>query len=131
MKLLGNIALGLSLFAAVLAAAALDKDPASAHNLPFHQCLQLKSEKSRLVSQGVNANLQKGPDWAKKNLTTDKISKVKRLIEVSELLEFRCDMRGVRSFQKRMKQPKFAKWKALKPPLPSRNPKFIAAAHSK
>lgn len=95
-----------------------------ARMLPFPQCLKLQSEKASLVAQGVQAHFDKGPAWALTSLSAEQIRKVRRLIALQEALLFRCDTARMKALQKRMSSPKFAKWKALKPPLPSRNPKF-------
>lgn len=80
--------LGLSVIALLLqigavAAASLDKET----------CDKLKGEQSQLESTGARGNMVKGPDWAKANLAADKLGEIKRLIEVEELLLFRCQGR--------------------------------------
>jgi hypothetical protein len=64
-------------------AASLDKDT----------CDKLKGEQTELEGTGARANMAKGPEWAKANLGPDKLGQIKRLIEVEELLLFRCQGR--------------------------------------
>jgi hypothetical protein len=64
----------------VAAAAPLDQDA----------CARLKTELLQLELAGTRNNMAKGPDWAKVNLGADKLSQIKRLMEVEEQLWFRC-----------------------------------------
>jgi len=66
-----------------VAAASLDKET----------CDKLKGEQSQLEVGGARGNMAKGPEWAKANLAADKLGEIKRLIEVEELLLFRCQGR--------------------------------------
>jgi hypothetical protein len=53
-------------------------------------CSKLKSELAQLEQSGVRGSLAKGPEWAKTNLTPDRVEQVRRLIEVDEQMLFRC-----------------------------------------
>lgn len=63
---------------------------ALAETLPKERCAELAAEHSLLEGGGAGANIQRGPDWAKANLTPEQIGYVRRLIEVREDLLFRC-----------------------------------------
>ena len=53
-------------------------------------CAKLKDEQAALEQAGVRGSMAKGPEWAKGNLSPDKLEQVRRLIEVDEQLTFRC-----------------------------------------
>lgn len=53
-------------------------------------CAQLKDEQAQLVKAGAKADLDRGADWAKANLATDRLRQVERYITVEEQLLFRC-----------------------------------------
>jgi hypothetical protein len=76
-------AIALVLQVGVAQAASLDKET----------CDKLKGEQGELEGNGARANMAKGPEWAKANLGPDKLGQIKRLIEVEELLLFRCQGR--------------------------------------
>lgn len=63
---------------------------ASAEPLPKERCQELAAERTLLEGGGAGDNVQRGPEWAKANLTPEQISYVRRLIEVREDLLFRC-----------------------------------------
>ena len=54
-------------------------------------CDRLKTENAALVKQGVPKLMEKGPEWAKANLDPAKLDQIKRLIDVSEQIMFRCE----------------------------------------
>jgi hypothetical protein len=64
-----------------------------AASLDKETCDKLKGEQTELEGTGARANMVKGPEWAKANLAPDKLGQIKRLIEVEELLLFRCQGR--------------------------------------
>jgi hypothetical protein len=76
----GVSAMALLLQAGAAAGASLDKEA----------CEKLKAEQTQLEGAGARTNMANGPEWAKINLAPDKLAEIKRLIEVEELLMFRC-----------------------------------------
>jgi len=66
---------------------------AVAASLDKETCDKLKAELAQIETTDARVNMIKGPDWAKTNLGPDKLGEVKRLIEVEELLLFRCQGR--------------------------------------
>jgi len=68
---------------------------ASAAPLDADTCAKLKAEQTQLEDAGAGHNMAKGPQWAKANLAPDKIEQVRRLIELEELLLFRCTGRSL------------------------------------
>jgi hypothetical protein len=64
----------------VAVAAPLDQDA----------CARFKTELLQLELAGTRNDMAKGPEWAKVNLSADKLSQIKRLMEVEEQLLFRC-----------------------------------------
>jgi len=63
---------------------------ARASPLDADTCTKLKSEHSQLELAGIEADLAKGPEWAKVNLASEKIEQIRRFIELEEQLLFRC-----------------------------------------
>jgi hypothetical protein len=82
-RALGLCALALLMAAGGAEAASLDKET----------CDKLKAEQVQLEGTDARVNMAKGPDWAKANLGPEKLGEIKRLIEVEELLLFRCQGR--------------------------------------
>jgi hypothetical protein len=77
---------GALLCAAVLLAAW----PAVGAPLEPEACATLKSEHGDLVAGGAKSDMDRGPDWAKANLSPERLGKIERLIAVEEQLSFRC-----------------------------------------
>lgn len=63
---------------------------ARAAPLDAETCNKLMVEHEALETAGVEQSLAKGPEWAKANLSPDKIEQVRRFIELEELIQFRC-----------------------------------------
>jgi hypothetical protein len=78
----------LLLIALLGAGAALSQ--ARAAPLDADTCAKLTVEHGTLEKGGVEANMAKGPEWGKANLTPEKIEEVRRFIELEELILFRC-----------------------------------------
>lgn len=78
----------IALVAAALVAHAL----AAAHAAPLDkdECAKLKGEQALLEQGGVRGSMGRGPEWAKANLSADKLEQVRRIIEIDEQLLFRC-----------------------------------------
>jgi hypothetical protein len=74
----------------VLLAAVAAISQARAAPLDADTCNKLKIEQDELENAGVERNMAKGPEWAKVNLTPEKIEQVRRFIELEELILFRC-----------------------------------------
>ena len=53
-------------------------------------CANLKAEQGQLEQAGTRGNMAKGPQWAKTNLEPEKLTQIRRLLEVDEQLLFRC-----------------------------------------
>jgi hypothetical protein len=91
---------------ATVASVALGASAAWAAPLDEAACTQLKEEHAQLAKGGTKADLDKGPAWAKANLTPERLKEVERYIAVEEQLLFRCP------------QPKPAREAATGEPLP-------------
>jgi hypothetical protein len=74
----------------VLTAMLLQGGGAWAASLDKDTCGRLEEEQTTLEKAGVRATLAKGAAWAKDNLPLDKLQQARRLIEVDELILFRC-----------------------------------------
>lgn len=75
------------LLAALLLLAA---PPAMAAPLEPEACAALKSEHRSLVAAGAKSDMDRGPEWARANLSPERLGKIERLITVQEQLSFRC-----------------------------------------
>lgn len=53
-------------------------------------CAALKSEHESLLAGGAKSDMDRGPEWAKANLSPERLAKIERLIAVQEQLSFRC-----------------------------------------
>ncbi len=80
-------------FSLCMIALLLQAGVAKAASLDKETCDKLKVEQAQLEGAGVRNAMAKGPEWAKANLAADKLGEIKRLIEVDELLLFRCQGR--------------------------------------
>lgn len=78
--------LGTALLLAAPAALAAPLEPAA--------CETLKVEFDSLVAGGAETDMERGPAWAKANLTPDRLGKIERLIAVEEQLSFRCNVQS-------------------------------------
>lgn len=76
----GTIGLWVALLAMPAGAAPLDADA----------CTRLKQEQAGLVAGGAKGDMARGPDWAKANLSGDKLKQIERYIDVEEQILFRC-----------------------------------------
>jgi hypothetical protein len=81
------------LLLAVLLAACVALTQARAAPLDSETCNKLMIEQSALENAGVEQTMAKGPEWAKANLTPEKIDQIRRFIELEELIVFRCRSR--------------------------------------
>ncbi len=80
-------------FKAVLAIGmmcALAARPAVAALLEPAQCEAAKSEQAKLVSAGIDNDMQRGPEWARAHLSPDRLRQIARFIELQETVLFRC-----------------------------------------
>lgn len=76
----------------ILALVALVALPATAGAVPLDKpaCDSLKTEHAALLAGGLEADMARGPEWAKANLAPERLKLIERLIEVEEQLSFRC-----------------------------------------
>lgn len=79
-QLLFLVGITVGIISAPLMAAPLEKEA----------CDQLQTEKQSLTQQGVEKDMEKGPEWAKANLQPTRLELVKRYISVNEQIKFRC-----------------------------------------
>lgn len=68
--------------------------PAAALAQPLDpvQCERLQAERDVLQKSGVEADMARGPDWARANLGKDRLAAIGKLIEIDEQLGFRCGL---------------------------------------
>ena len=90
---------------ALVTALLLAATSAGAAPLDPTECKTLKSEHETLLAGGAKKDMAKGPDWAKTNLTADRLDKIARLITVEEKLSFRCGQMVTASPQLREPPP--------------------------
>ena len=80
----------MSLLRLVTAAFLLTAAPVNAAKLDKPICDDLKVEQGLLQQKGVPADLARGPEWGKANLSRPRLKEIERLIQVEEQLAFRC-----------------------------------------
>ena len=73
------------------AASAMIPERALAAALDADACKKLQTERQALTVLGVDKYFEKGPVWAKANLTAADLNLVKRYLDVYEQLKFRCE----------------------------------------
>jgi hypothetical protein len=73
---------GVALLAATTGAGAAPLDPVA--------CLTLENEQRMLEAQGVLIDMAKGVEWARANLSAERIARVREFIDVKEKVLFRC-----------------------------------------
>ena len=80
----------------VVAAAVWVAGPAAAlaAKLDKSACAILASELSSVLATGVKAEMERGPEWAKANMSPERLQSALRLLEIEDQLEFRCGGRG-------------------------------------
>lgn len=82
--------MGLSRNVLALALLAAGTSFAMAAKLEKAVCKDLNGELASVLATGVRDDMARGPEWAKANLTPDRLGTIKRLIEIEEQLQFRC-----------------------------------------
>jgi hypothetical protein len=85
---LGRILLLLAALTAVLV-------QARAAPLDAESCAKFMNEHGLLEQAGVEADMAKGPEWAKANLLPEKLDRIRRFIEIEEQLLFRCRQKSL------------------------------------
>lgn len=68
----------------------LAPETAGAAPLDPEACKGITAEREGLVGKGVEADIARGPEWGKANLSPDRLREVARMIELNEQLTFRC-----------------------------------------
>ncbi|MCC7251414.1 hypothetical protein [Hyphomicrobium sp.] len=77
---------------ALLQAALILAAPSTVAAAPLEPeaCAALKTEYQGLLAAGAKSDMDRGPGWAKANLSPERLGKIERLIAVQEQLSFRC-----------------------------------------
>jgi len=55
-------------------------------------CDGLKAERARLATEALKSDMAKGPEWAKTNLSKDRLREIEQLIGLEEGIAFRCPL---------------------------------------
>ena len=63
---------------------------AQALPLALEECDRAKAEQAQLEQAGVTRDMSQGAQWARANLTTDRLQRVARWIDLQEQILFRC-----------------------------------------
>jgi hypothetical protein len=81
-------------FSAVFAAVACFVPAAAAHatkpELDDDTCAQLRVEQTKFLKTGILSDMNKGPEWAKSNLSPERIGEIKHYIQLDEQVRFGC-----------------------------------------
>lgn len=64
--------------------------PATAEPLPQEHCDTLQAEQTGLTTAGIRAQMERGAEWGRANLSPEQLKLVERFIAVDEQLSFRC-----------------------------------------
>jgi hypothetical protein len=64
----------------------------SAGILDAESCRRHKSEYDALANSGIRDVMTKGPEWAKTNLTKERMEQVRRYLALEEDVRFRCPL---------------------------------------
>ncbi len=72
--------------------AAISGSPSRAGVLDAESCRRHKSEYDTLGASGIREMLTRGPDWAKANLTKERMEQVRRYLALEEDVRFRCPL---------------------------------------
>jgi hypothetical protein len=113
----------------VLALFAAGGGVACAERLDKDTCKSLIVERDSLVAAGVQGEMDRGPEWAKTNLAPERLSEIKRLMELGEQLEFRCGS-GAGSTTKLAKRPDVDDEAGAKQPVTPQHGKHEPASRS-
>jgi hypothetical protein len=79
----------------LLAVLAVALTQARAAPLDAETCTKLLNEHEQLEQAGVEADMAKGPEWAKANLIPEKLDRIRRYIEIEGQLLFRCRQKSL------------------------------------
>jgi hypothetical protein len=109
----------------ISAAASFAGAVAVAEPLDKESCANLQAERRGLLTPEMQAALERGPDWVKKNLDEAKIERVRRFLSVEEQIQFRCRGGGVAKMP--AKSTETPPQDAAIVPLPDRKPTSPAA----
>jgi len=63
---------------------------ASSAKIDKDTCEQLKAEQAKFVQTGIMADIQKGAEWGKANLSAERLREVEHFIMLDEQLKFGC-----------------------------------------
>lgn len=66
-----------------------------AAKLDKEACAGLASELAAITATGIKAEMERGPDWGKANMSADRLRDVRRVLELEDELQFRCGARGI------------------------------------
>lgn len=85
-----NFSATLAIFTATLACACLCSSPAAASRLDDAACDALKAERARIETDALKSDMQKGPAWAKDNVSPERLKEIEQVIGLDESIAFRC-----------------------------------------
>jgi hypothetical protein len=74
----------------VLSLAGIAAAAAGASPLDQAACEALKADRGRLLTESLKSDIAKGAEWARANLSQDRLKEIQSLIEVEEQIAFRC-----------------------------------------
>lgn len=81
---------GLSCICTLLLAATVLSASARAEFIGKEECDKVREEVAKLELAGVRADMDRGPDWARKNLEPGRLRQIRSLIDAEEKLLFQC-----------------------------------------
>lgn len=66
------------------------KPPTTPASIEEATCAQLEKQKKKYIENGVAADLERGPAWARQNLTVERLGDIRMFIMLDEQLKFGC-----------------------------------------
>lgn len=109
---------------------------AATPKLDKETCAQFKTEQIKFIQSGILADLQRGPEWGKANLSADRLREVEHYIQLDEQIKFACreatltpDLAKIEEIAKRLEtNPNIDPFAPLPDPDAAAAPKTGAAA---
>lgn len=81
---------GIRNFSAIMACWCILSAPAVAARLDDAACDALKVERARIETDALKSDMQKGPVWAKDNVSPERLKEIEQVISLEESIAFRC-----------------------------------------
>lgn len=111
-------------FLGVMASGTVSHALAADQSVDLKACKTMQSTQAKLIAGGIEQQISRGPEWAKRNLGAERLRQILKFIETDEILKFRCyRVFAAEKLQLRRQRAEAARRRGVKiPPNPARNP---------